>query len=425
MKFTIDDKVRDRHIYIAGKTRHGKSTLMHWMALQDIARGKGVAVLDPKGDLVEKLIHFIPKSRVADTIYLDGMTPIPIDFMSWKGERERDMLADDLFVTFRRFSETWGERMDAILRHALNTLLTVEGTTFLDIYYFLADNEYRKKILGKVRNRDLLLYWEKQFPHLPKDATSPILSRMSKFILTPSLKGMLGSQNAKLNIFDLMETRKVLLVNLAKVGKESGNLLGTLLVSKFQQAAMRRQYQKPKDRIPFYFYTDEFQNFQTSAFDVILSEAGGFKLCLTLAHQYVDQLETKIRASIFGNVSTMILFRLGQKDAHLFKGEIDEDYIAYLPTLVPGRAIYRDANAHTTLIKTPTPPEYSRASYAEIIRKRTIEPYSCEPPKDALLLKDEEVKPAGRPKRAKHGQHEADSRVQSNETAAGDSVAAR
>src|SRR5439155_13626087 len=163
---------------MAGKSQHGKSTLIHWMALQDIAAGKGVAVIDPHGDLVEKLIHWIPEGRAADTIYFDATEPIPIDFLSAENEKERDILADDLLVTFKRFSSTWGERMEAILRYTIYTILSVPNSTFLDIYHILADERYRRQTLEKVRDSTLLHYWREQFPHLPKDSASPILSRM-------------------------------------------------------------------------------------------------------------------------------------------------------------------------------------------------------------------------------------------------------
>jgi len=423
MKFAIPDPVRNRHVYIAGKTRHGKSTLIHACAFQDIAQGKGVAVLDPKGDLVEKLIQFIPESRVPDTIYLDGVTPIPVDFMSWETRAELSQLADDLMVTFKQVSQNAvGDRWQSILQWTVTTILEAKDCSFLDIYYFLVSETRRRSILSKITNQDILRYWSDQYPHFPKDSATPITTRMAKFLLTPSLKVMLGSPNAKLNISDVMEQKKVLLVNLAKGGKESGNLIGTLLVSKFQQAAMRRQSQKPKDRTPFYLYADEFQNFQTSAFDVILSEAGGFKLCLTLAHQYVDQLDPKIRASIFGNVSTLVLFRLGQQDAALFKAEIPsmktEDVWkrsprsgemewmkrpvpfepSVLTSLPRGRALYRAADGSARFINTPPPLESPGASYAEIIQKRTIAEYGVQTGSIEPSLKDDEIKPSGRPR---------------------------
>jgi len=432
MKLYVPDSVRNQHVYIAWKTRHGKSTLIHWSALQDIIQDKAVAVLDPKGDLVEKLIHFIPKSRIADTIYLDGLAPIPIDFMSWETRTELNQLADDLMVTFKQLSQNAaGDRWQSILQWTVNTVLEAKSCSFLDIYYFLVSDARRRSILARITNEDILQYWKEQYPHFPKDSATPITTRMAKFLLTPSLKVMLGSADAKLNVFDVMEKNKVLLVNLAKGGKESGNLIGTLLVSKFQQAAARRQGQNLEDRKPFYLYADEFQNFQTSAFDVILSEAGGFQLCLTLAHQFVGQLDSRIRASVFGNVSTMFLFRLGHEDAPLFAGEIpsmetepvwrrspesgEMEWMsrplpfdpAKLTKLPRGRALYRAADGSARFINTPHYPEMPRTPYAEIIKKRTIDDYGSKAASSVALSKEDEINPTGRPQNIPPHRNEA------------------
>lgn len=326
MGFYIKDEVRDRHIYIPGKTRSGKSTLMFWMALQDILFLRGTCVIDPHGDLVNLLLDHIGKFPAERTVYLDAKIPVPIDFMGYETNEERDLLADDLMVMFNQFfTNTAGDRWQSVLHWTVQTLLVAKGCTFLDIYYFLVDERKRAAILDRVSVPEIRQYWKEQYPHLPKDAALPITTRMSKFLLTPSLKAILGSPNPKLNIYDLMQEQKTLLVNLGGVGKETANLLGTLLVSKIQQAAMRRLKLPREQRKPFYLYADEFQRFQTSAFDDILSEAGKCGLCLTLANQYVGQLDDKIRNAIFGNVATFVLFRLDQKDAAYFKGELTEE----------------------------------------------------------------------------------------------------
>ena len=402
-QYDIHYSTRNRHIYLPGKTRSGKSNLIHWMAYQDISAGKGVCVIDPAGDLSERILDHVPEHRIEDTIYLDMTEPIPIDFMGYQGDAERDRLADDLLVTFKRFSEGWGERMESILRHTIMTLLSVEGSTFLDIYYFLANLEHRQKILDQCKNPDLIHYWN-EYPKLhPRDAASPITSRMSKFLLTPSLKAMLGTSKPQegkqlLNIFDCMEQKKVILVNLAKVGQESANLLGTLLVSKIQQGAFRRQGQKLENRVPFYCYVDEFENFQTSAFDVILSQAAKFQLCLTLANQYVEQLDGKIKASLLGNVGTYILFDIRDVDANLFKTEIAPVDPKELVRQDQGRALYRPVHGKPVFIKTPWT-QSSPESYAKIIRKRTVDKYAGNVSKDMVQLKqDATPEPEGKSK---------------------------
>jgi len=390
--------VRSRHIYIAGKSQYGKSSLMHALAVRDMEQGKGLAVIDPHGDLAERLLAAVPASRVQDAIYLDATAPIPLDFMGWATERERDTLADDLLVTFKRFSTTWGERMESIIRYTIYTLLAVKGTTFLDLYTFLAREERRKEILRDVHDPVLKDFWREQYPHLPRDSATPITSRMSKFLLTPSLRAILGDPHPKLSVGDVMEGRKIFLVNLAKIGEESGHLLGTLLVSKIQQAAMRRQAQPPAARIPFHLYVDEFQHFQTSAFDAILSEAGKYRLCLTMANQYIDQLDPQIRSSILGNVSTFFLFRLNERDASHFAGEIRPRKPEDLTALMPGTALCRTAAGAAQFVKTPPPRQDADARFAEAIRNRTIAEYGSPHSEEELPSKEDAARPSGRPR---------------------------
>lgn len=389
--------IRSRHVYIAGKSQYGKSNLMRMLAVRDMERGDGLAVIDPHGDLAERLLAAVPESRINDAVYLDATAPIPLDFMGWSDERERDTLADDLLVTFKRFSTTWGERMESIIRYTIYTLLAASGTSFLDVYAFLAREERRKEILREVRDPVLRDFWRDQFPHLPRDAATPITSRMSKFLLTPSLRAILGDPHAKLSIPDVMEQRKIFIVSLAKIGEESGHLLGTLLVSKIQQAAMRRQKLPPEGRMPFHLYVDEFQHFQTSAFDAILSEAGKYRLCLTMANQYIDQLDPQIRSSILGNVSTFFLFRLNERDAAHFAGEIKPRKPDELTTLRPGTALCRTAGGVAVIVETPLARAPEGAGFAEAIRNRTIAEYGSAPPPPPVQSGGDATGPSGRP----------------------------
>jgi Type IV secretion-system coupling protein DNA-binding domain len=370
--FSMPLRERMRHIYLAGKTQYGKSTLIQNLVLSDIRKHRGICVLDPHGDLADALLASVPEDRANDCIYLDATAPVPIDFMGWETEKEKDMLADDLLVVFRRFSEGWGERMDPILRYTIYTLLSVKGSTFLDIYYFLVDEGKRRAILESCANPDLKRYWKEEFPKHSKDAVLPITSRMSKFLLTPSLKAMLGSPHPTLDFYDCMQENKIVLVNLSKIGQESGNLLGSLIVSKIQQSAMRREH---GDREPFFLFVDEFQRFQTSAFDVILSEAGKYGLSLTLAHQYLSQIDAKMLSSILGNVSTFCLFRLDKKDANQFDGQLLPEHLEQIPTLTRGYAIYKLVSGPSEIMKTPPPLPYSHANYARQIRANTMTTY--------------------------------------------------
>ena len=343
----ITDEFRSRHVYIAGATQHGKSTLIERMALADIKNGHGLCILDPKGDLIKSIIDKVPERRADDTILLEASNPVPIDFMGWETEQERQTLAADVFQTFLQFSTmTAGDQWLSVLRAVIYTLLDAKNCSFLDINAILVNDEKRREILARVTNPDILDYWALEFPQLKKDAPQPIITRMKQFTFTPPLKTLLGTADARLNIFDCMENRKILLVDLTGVGKSNGNLIGQLLVSKIQQGAFRRESQARNRRIPFYLYADEFQNFQTSAFDTILSEAGGYRLCLTLANQGLYQLEPKIKDAIFTNVTGgWIVFHIDEKDVPNFKLKtqpLDAEQLASLPP-------------HTAFIKTGRP----------------------------------------------------------------------
>jgi hypothetical protein len=398
------------HIYIPGKTRFGKSTLLFWMALQDIARGKGVCVMDAKGDLVLKLLDYIPRSRIKDTIYLDITTPAPLDFMDYSNEREKEAVISEIKYTLMKTVEPQhAPVMTANLTDVLYTLLNYNENpetpldcraTFLDIYEFLENEDRRTVILSRVTDEGLRRRWKDSFPN-PTER-SRITTRMTPFIRSETLRKIFGAKNPKLNIAESMDSKKVLLVNLGPVD-DIQRIYGTLLLSKIRQAAYRRA--NPKyPRVPFHFYADEFQEFQTSDFDQMLSMAGGLGLYLTLANQYADQLEPRILSSIKGNVSTFIFFRTAHDTVQSFIHEIppmktelvwkrrpDTGLMDWTHRPVPfapsdlatppvGRALYRAANGTARYINTPPPPPPRDASSAEAIRKRTIETYACDTP---------------------------------------------
>jgi hypothetical protein len=397
----IPDALRSRHVYIAGATQHGKSTFIERMALADIEHGHGVCILDPKGDLVKSIVHKIPRSRLDDTILLEASNPVPVDFMGWETEQERQTLAADIFQTFLQFSTmTTGDQWLSVLRAVIYTLLDAKGCSFLDINAILVDDARRDEILARVTNPDILDYWRLEYPLLKKDAAQPIITRMKQFIFTPPLKTLLGTAHAKLDIFECMENRKILLVDLTGAGKANGNLIGQLLVSKIQQSAFRRDRQPRESRIPFHLFADEFQNFQTSAFDTILSEAGGYGLCLTLANQGLYQLEPKIKDAIFTNVTGgWIVFHIDEKDVPNFKLKalpLDAQQLAGLP---PHTAFVKIGSDTPGLFKTPPPVENLKESYAEEIGRRTHELYDCVPmprPRSTPTQKPEDIEPRDR-----------------------------
>ena len=382
----LPEEVRDRDVYIVGKKRLGKSTLLFNMARQDIEQGKGVGVIDPHGDLIEDLLNYIPERRVQDTIYLNGSDkdrPVGLQIFNARDEEEIGLLADDLIVTFRRITEGWGERMESILRHTVHTLLRVEGMSFLDIDRLLQNKDFRETVLTHIDYPPLVEFWRHQFPKLGLAAVQPILSRMSKFKLSPPLYRILGARESKLSFYDALQSKKILLVNLSqgRLGEDSAKLLGSLIVSQIQLAVMRRA-EIPKDkRVPFYLYVDEFQNFTTSAFEKILSEAGKYKLCLTLAHQYLSQVEEQMQQAVLGNVGTIVMFSLAPAHARPLKAELGEFEPRDLANLPAYETLVKPATkaADTFTMRTLPPPPQPEKSFASEIIEHTRKTYGVLP----------------------------------------------
>lgn len=385
-KIGLPHAVRDRHLYIIGKTRMGKSTLITNIAHADIMRGSGVCVIDPHGDLVEDLLNSIPEHRIKDTIYFnanDKERPIPLNILQAQNEEAVTLLADNLHVTFRRLSETWGQRMDDILRATLQTLALTPQATFGDIKRLLQDPSYRERITKNLDHPMLKDFWQIDFPAYPKDAITPIISRVNRFLYAPHFYKMFSTSKGALSISQVIEEKKILLVNLASgaIGDDNATLLGSLFVSQIQQAIMGRAALPRDFRVPYFLFVDEFQNFTNSGFDKILSEAGKYKLCLTLAHQFISQLSDAQRDAIFGNVGTMIMFGVGDKDAMALRNQIGNFEPTDLLNLAKYHALCRPTTAarDTFLFKTLAPPSVEQSFAAQII-EYSRERYGIKPP---------------------------------------------
>jgi hypothetical protein len=390
---TLPYEVRNRHVYIPGKTRNGKSTLIHWMVHHDIAAGAGVCVIDPKGDLVGSLIHWVPEERKDDCVYLSPRCPVPIDFMDYANDEEKQTLVGELkYVITRGLSTEAAPLMDAIITDLLYTLFSAnenpkmpapERATFLDVQRFLSDEGRRAHILSYVTDPELKRRWHPDhFPN-PKEC-APTLTRMTPFVRNPSLRKLFDCPEPKLKIADLMDGRKILLVDLGGIS-ESTKIFATLLIAKIRQTAFRRAHIPERERIPFHLYVDEFEYFQTSDFSEILSFAGGYGLRLTLANQFIGQLDSKMRQSIFGNVGSFIVFCVSSEDARHFKhiARIRDSWgaeqLVDLASLPEYRALYKIAGQNAIVKGTPPPPPPPKNSHADYIRKRTIEQYACPP----------------------------------------------
>lgn len=392
----IPDADRFKHIYIPGMTGYGKSTLLFWMAAQDIFQGKGVCVIDPKGDLVRSLLDYIPESRKDDVIWLDlDETPVAIDFMDYEGEREKERLIGELRILLTHQVDTQhAPLMSANIQAILYCLFDFNDNpatrpecraTFLDIERFLTYESRRKEIMAGVTSPKVRHLWLEAQNRREGDGLPPpieikrITTRTSMFSLSDSLTKVFDAPQPKLNIGRAMEEKKILLVNIGGVD-EVQRAYGTLLVSKIRDAAYRRANLKYR-RIPYFLYCDEFQEFQTSDFGRMLSMARGFGLGLTLAHQFTSQLESKILDAIFGNASTVISFQVGINDAPKLKPLLKVDDAATLMDIPEGVARYRDARGRCSWVYTPKPVDWQREHYkptgfAEYIKKRTVEQYS-------------------------------------------------
>lgn len=324
-RFGIKEKNRRGHIYIIGKTGTGKSTLIENLAVSDIRNKKGLALIDPHGDLAEKILHLIPKRRIKDVVYFNpGDLEFPIAFnpLERVNPDNHHLVASGIISVFKKiWSEFWGPRLEHILRHSILTLLEYKNATLLDLPRLLTDKEFREKVVRSIATPQIREFWfyefEKYSAWLRSEAISPILNKIGQFLSSLPLRNIAGQKDNTFSLRELMDSEKILIVNLSKgkIGEENCALLGAMIVTKIQLAALSRVEMPENTRKPFYLYVDEIHNFLTLSFADILSEARKYGLNLTLGHQYVDQLDGRIRSAIFGNVGTIISFRVGAEDA--------------------------------------------------------------------------------------------------------------
>jgi hypothetical protein len=370
-RFGIKDKDRLGHIYVIGKTGTGKSTLLENMVISDIERGNGFCVIDPHGDIAEDLLHYIPENRIQDVIYFNPADiEFPIGFNPIRNihPTHYNLVASGIISTFKKiWAESWGPRMEYILRYALLTLLEARKCSLLDIQPLLTDQSFRNNLLSSSTSPYLLNFWHKEFdkysPALRAEAISPILNKAGLFLSSSILRNIVGQKTRKLNIHDVMNEGKILICNLSKgeLGEDVSSLLGSMLVTSIQLAAMHRAKVPEKDRNPFYLYVDEMHSFVSLSFADILAEARKYGLSIFLSHQYIEQIHEKIRAAIFGNVGTMVCFRIGAEDAEILEKEFEpifnrEDlvnlprYSMYLKLMIDG-ATSRPFSAETLPLK--------------------------------------------------------------------------
>ncbi|MEK7642533.1 MAG: hypothetical protein AAB392_01930 [Patescibacteria group bacterium] len=397
VRFGIKDKDRLRHIYSIGKTGMGKSTMLENMAIQDIQNGKGMAFLDPHGKTADLLLDYIPESRKKDVIYFapfDTDFPISFNAMEDVGPDRRHLVVSGLMSAFEKFfgEESFSDRMQYILQNTILALLEYPGATMLGINRMLTDKEYRNKVIANITDPSVKNYWVKEYAgyteRFAAEAIPAIQNKIGQFTSNPLVRNIIGQPKSSFDIREVMDKSKILIINLSKglVGEGNASLLGSMLVTKIYLAAMSRADVSPQEmaKLPnFYLYVDEFQSFANKSFADILSEARKYHLSLNITHQYIEQMAEEVRAAVFGNVGTMISFRVGSYDAEIFEKEFApvftmEDIVnlgfvqIYLKLMIDGVA--SQPFSATTLPPIAKPEVSFREKVLEMSRKNYTKP---------------------------------------------------
>ena len=390
-KFGIKIDDRSRHMYLVGKTGMGKTEMLKNLAIQDIQKGKGLAFIDPHGEAAEELLDFVLSQRIEDVIYFNPADigfPIAFNVMEKVDPEHRHFIASGLMGVFKKiWPDVWSARMEYILNNAVLALLEYPDSTLLGVNRMLADIDYRKKVIDKITDPVIKSFWVNEFSRYTQryevEATAAIQNKIGQFVSNPLIRNIIGQIGTPVDMRKAMDEGKILIANLSKgkIGEDNSMLLGALLITKLQLAAMSRVDTPEEKRRDFYLYVDEFQNFATEAFINILSEARKYHLCLVLSHQYIDQMPEPVRDAVFGNMGTLVSFRVGAQDAEYLEKEFYPEFEAgdlvnlakyniYLKLMIDGVA-GRPFSAETIL---PIPKPIK--SYKEKIIKQSQQKYS-------------------------------------------------
>jgi len=327
-----------QHIYIIGKTGSGKSTLLRNLIIQHVALGHGVGLIDPHGDLAEELLHHIPPKRANELVYFnpgDLEFPIGLNVLANVPPDSRHLVASGVVSAFKGiWRDSWGPRLEYILYNAVSALLDCRNATLLGVNRMLTDDAFRAKVARQIKDPFIRAFWDREYAgydeRFKREAIAPIQNKIGQFLMNPVVRNILGQVKSKVSIPFIMDNRRLFIANLSKgkLGHEKANLLGSLLTTQFQLAAMARSDVPEETRRDYYLFIDEFQNFSTDAFASILAEARKYRSCLILSHQYIDQLPLPIRQAVFGNVGTLVAFRMGNTDAEVMEKELGHAFPA-------------------------------------------------------------------------------------------------
>lgn len=372
-RFGIKKDDRRRHVYLIGKTGMGKTTILEHLIYSDIINGNGLALVDPHGDFAEKILDFIPSNRINDVIYFNPADidwPIAFNVMEKVDPRYISLVASGLIGVFKKiWADSWGPRLEYLLRNTILALLEYPGSTLLGVPRMLVDKAYRQKVIKKVNDPIVKAFWVDEFSKYSSqftvDAISPIQNKVGQFLSNPLVRNIVSQTKSAIDLRKIMDEKKILIINLSKgrVGEDYSALLGAMMITKIQLAAMGRVDIPESERNDFYLYVDEFQNFATESFANILSEARKYHLNLVIAHQYIGQLvagqNTVVRDAVFGNVGTIVAFRVGAADAEYLEKEFEPvfmmndlvnlpKYNVYMKLMIDGVA--SDAFSAVTLL---------------------------------------------------------------------------
>lgn len=323
-KFGIKRADRGRHLYVIGQTGTGKSFLLQLLALSDLYHNQGIAVVDPHGDLATDIMSYVPEHRIKDVVYFnptDRDFPVAFNPMEVSDEAMKHDTASELVGVMKRMFESWGPRLEHILRFTILALLDYPDATMLGITRMLTEKEFRKKVVKEIKDPVVKAFWVNEFASwndkFANEAVAPVLNKVGAFIANPLIRNVIGQPKSTINFRKIMDEGKILVVNLShgQIGEVNAGILGALIVTSIQLAAMSRANVDKSERRAFYLYVDEFQNFATDSFATILSEARKYNLCLTVANQFMSQMPDTVREAVFGNVGSMITLRVGAGDS--------------------------------------------------------------------------------------------------------------
>ena len=388
--FGLSDADRRHHLYVVGKTGSGKTTLLRNLILQDIEAGRGVAVIDPHGDLAADILDHIPRSRIEDVAYFDPSDeefPVGLNLLGGVPRNRRHLVASGIVTALRGiWSESWGPRMEYILYATVAALLECENVSLIGVPRMFTDEGFRAWVVKQVKDPMVRSFWVNEFARYDRkfaqEAVAPIQNKVGQLLMSSQLRNVIGQLRKKLDARFMMDNGRIFIANLCKgkLGADKANLMGALWVTQFELAAMARADVHELERRDFHLYVDEFQSFVSDSFAHVLSEARKYGLSLTLAHQYLDQLKPAISDAVMGNVGSMISFRVGHRDAEAMEQAFGKTYAAQHFTSLSNGEVYAklliDGKDNDAFLGRTFPPRGTRYGFRETIIRRSREKYA-------------------------------------------------